>query len=425
MERKNLKRIVLILFIIAVLIPAAVIGSKVFTELNGDKENGNIAKEKKNIAVKKYDKPKYVKPQLASEIIYDRYLLDDKYVVVDSSGARIYSGPDYNSSRAGWASGRAKISCLWVQDGWYRIKGEYLGRAYDGYISADRATYREYRINEMWRKIKKLDKKDFRHKILAVDNYNSRNGKAPLWNGNTFDAFGNHRGASAPMYFKKPELIEENGHKKVTGNYDFCYVPDGTLVSCIKKGKEFTKVSILDQNKTGYLQNKYLEEYKEFKEISLIAVVDVKNQNQVIFQKKDNVWRLISKTLCTTGKSGTYSVPTEPGMYGMVQKKPQLYYLKDGTNELEGYAPYAVRFNGGAYIHGVPRNYIFPKIPDPLDPTKLIDDKTTRIDPGHAEFSASMGTIPLSHKCVRNYTSHAKFLYDIFQENKGSVIVIN
>ena len=70
----------------------------------------------------------------------------------------------------------------------------------------------------------------------------------------------------------------------------------------------------------------------------------------------------------------------------MVQKKPSLFYLKDGTNELEGYAPYALRFNGGAYIHGIPVNYIFPMIPDPLDPTKTVKDLSTRIDPGHREF---------------------------------------
>ena len=83
----------------------------------------------------------------------------------------------------------------------------------------------------------------------------------------------------------------------------------------------------------------YLDKYGEFDEISLVAVIDTANQNEAVFKREGNNWELISKTLCTTGKEGVYSVPTAPGVYGMVQKKPSLFYLKDGTNELEGYAP--------------------------------------------------------------------------------------
>ena len=48
-----------------------------------------------------------------------------------------------------------------------------------------------------------------------------------------------------------------------------------------------------------------------------------------------------------------------------------------------------------------------------------------RIDPGHIEYSGSLGTIPLSHKCVRNITSHAKFLHDWVVIGEASVVVID
>ena len=50
-----------------------------------------------------------------------------------------------------------------------------------------------------------------------------------------------------------------------------------------------------------------------------------------------------------------------------------------------------VVFTDGAYIHGVPVNA----------------PRKTQI-----EYSPSLGTTPRSHMCVRNATSHAKFIYD-------------
>lgn len=59
---------------------------------------------------------------------------------------------------------------------------------------------------------------------------------------------------------------------------------------------------------------------------------------------------------------------------------------------------------GGAYLHGVPVNY-----PD----NKLI------------EYSWTLGTTPRSHMCVRNATSHAKFMYDWAEVEKTLVIVFD
>ncbi len=122
-------------------------------------------------------------------------------------------------------------------------------------------------------------------------------------------------------------------------------------------------------------------------------------------------WKIVSYSLATTGKSGKYHQPTPLGYYYAIEKKPRFYYLKDGTNDIEGYAPYAIRFTAGAYVHGVAVPYEYT-------------DDGVRVDPGIREFSNSIGTVPLSHKCVRNYTSHAKFLYDWYEHGKTIVIVI-
>ena len=61
------------------------------------------------------------------------------------------------------------------------------------------------------------------------------------------------------------------------------------------------------------------------------------------------------------------------------------------------------RFTNGAYIHGVPVN---------VPRTEMI------------EYSWSLGTIPRSHMCVRNATSHSKFIFDNMPAEATLIVVI-
>ena len=76
----------------------------------------------------------------------------------------------------------------------------------------------------------------------------------------------------------------------------------------------------------------------------------------------------------------------------------------DGSKETGGFAPYASRFTNGGYIHGVPVNA----------PRKSL-----------IEYSPTLGTTPRSHMCVRNATSHAKFVYDWAPVNETIVFVFD
>jgi hypothetical protein len=86
-----------------------------------------------------------------------------------------------------------------------------------------------------------------------------------------------------------------------------------------------------------------------------------------------------------------YAQETPLGMFVLQEKKVKMIFLKDGSVETGGFAPYASRFTNGAYIHGIPVN---------LPQTKQI------------ESSPSLGTVPRSHMCVRSATSHAQFIFD-------------
>ena len=98
-----------------------------------------------------------------------------------------------------------------------------------------------------------------------------------------------------------------------------------------------------------------------------------------------------------------YAQETPLGIFLIQEKKQKMIYHKDGTTETGGFAPWASRFTNGAYLHGVPVN-----VP-----------RTTPI-----EYSASLGTTPRSHMCVRNATSHAKFIYEWAPAEKTVVFVL-
>lgn len=59
------------------------------------------------------------------------------------------------------------------------------------------------------------------------------------------------------------------------------------------------------------------------------------------------------------------------------EKKEKMFYTKDGSSEIAGFAPYASRFTNGAYVHGIPTQY----------PNKSI-----------IESSPTLGTTPRSQK---------------------------
>lgn len=107
----------------------------------------------------------------------------------------------------------------------------------------------------------------------------------------------------------------------------------------------------------------------------------------------------------TTGRhKPPHAQETPTGIFVLQEHKSKMFYFKDGTKRIEGYAPYASRFTAGAYIHGVPVNNPNGKI---------------------TEYSSTLGTIPRSHMCVRNASSHAQFVYKRSKDFQTLVIVID
>ncbi|PKM84905.1 MAG: hypothetical protein CVU86_04650 [Firmicutes bacterium HGW-Firmicutes-11] len=228
--------------------------------------------------------------------------------------------------------------------------------------------------------------------VAQLDRYSTRGDLAYI------KSHGDPRGQNAYGY---PSLNDEEVSVPL---------PDGTLVRYLFSNGTKARVMVVGTGQRYYVESGFLGD-EPVQAITKVIVIDRSNQNEAVYEKNGNTWTRISETLATTGTSGRYSSPTPLGFYLAMEKREQFYYYKDGTTVYQGYAPYAIRFTGRAYIHGVP-----------------VDFRTSadgqRIKPPMQEFSKSIGTIPLSHKCVRNYTSHAKFLYDWFSAGETAVIVI-
>ncbi|MCL1981915.1 MAG: L,D-transpeptidase, partial [Clostridiales bacterium] len=277
---------------------------------------------------------------------------------------------------------------------------------YDKYLVPNPYAYtaageeRSFQFEKMTCALQKADEEFSWGNIAYIDNYKNRNGYAPHCNGKSTDAAGVSRSASAPGY---PDISNMN---------ELFYIPDGTLVRVVRECEGFVKVVLVENDKIYYVPAKYVRTDDCLTSLEKAVVVDRGNQNLAVFEKQGpSDWTVVSYSLATTGMTGKYHEPTPLGYYCAIEKKEKFYYFFDGTEEVEGFAPYAVRFTAGAYIHGIGVAFRY-------------SEDGTRITPKLQEFSDSIGTVPLSHKCVRNYTSHAKFIFDWYVHGETVVIVM-
>jgi hypothetical protein len=348
-------------------------------------------------------------PEAPVALKYDRYRLTYTYFLVRQK-IKLFAQPSEQAAAAGTLYRNQKLdyqNTVYVKTGpnsvavWYQVSLTVNGKLLSGYIRKDDAERRYYQFGKAEAAIRLVDAEvKSGHAITYVNNYKNRNGRPPAYQGRSQDALGNERSQSAPGY---PDWMKTD---------EFVYLSDGSLLRYLFENEEgMVKVATVPAGKTYYVPTRYIPEPSALKPLTRAIVVDRHHQNEMVYEKIDDVWTLVSYSLATTGTKNRYAQPTPLGYYFVIEKRPSFDYLADGTNEIEGYAPYVLRYNGSAYIHGVPMRY-------------KISEDGHRIYQGIVDYSRSIGTIPLSHKCVRNYSSHAKFLYDWYAPGQTIVIVI-
>ena len=238
----------------------------------------------------------------------------------------------------------------------------------------------------------------------VLQNYKNRNGESPLVK--TFvrneytrisDDFGVERYQSVALFSPEDTLQAER------------YGRDGSLAKVYLSEQDslsdFIPVETVYPKGKWMVNKKYVKVMGDTVCFDHVVFVDITNQNITTMMKEGEEWIIRSMNPATTGvHKPPYAHETPVGMFVIQEKKRKMVYLKDGSSETGGFAPYASRFTNGAYIHGIPS----------------VHPSTTEI-----EYSSSLGTIPRSHMCVRNASSHARFVYENMPVMQSVIFVID
>ncbi|MDD2533824.1 MAG: L,D-transpeptidase [Eubacteriales bacterium] len=360
--------------------------------------------------VTQYDTPMPV--GLTVDLRYSNYTIDKDYVLITAWNANIRQQPDGNSMKVGKAARheklqaialvRGKYSSSYQTDLWFEVVKQQGNLAIHGYILASLAEYRQFQFQKMVDAYTMLKSEVDQNQTAYIANYKNRSGIAPMRHGQIVDAFGVKRYQSAPAYFSE------------SPSSDFRYLPDGTLLTFVGETEQFYRVRTFLFDYDVFVPKKYVSLKNSIEQLTQVIVVDRKNQNEGVFEYANGQWSMISFSYATTGENARYKEPTPLGFYMAIERASKFIYLDDVTRLIAGYAPYAIRFSGGSYLHGVPVDFA---------PGQVVDNRILAWAPMR-EYLSTIGTVPRSHKCVRNYTSHAKFLYDWVIPGKASIIII-
>lgn len=284
---------------------------------------------------------------------------------------------------------------------------------YDKYTLEDRYSYQDETRFFQWNKIKKyLAQVETMQQTPSqwgvLQNRRNKHGESPLvrsWIRDRFnrvaDTLGTERWQGIPLYELSDTLTP------------VLYGMDGALVRILAQEGGWREVETIYEAGRGryFVPERYIHLLADTVFFRKVAVVDRTMQHIVLLEKEDSTfegrrrgWFIRSMNPATTGVDQPPHAQSTPlGIFVVQEKKSKMIYLKDGSEERGGFAPWASRFCNGAYIHGVPVN-----------------------TPGKEtiEYSWTLGTTPRSHMCVRNATSHAKYFYDWAPTGQALVIVI-
>lgn len=263
---------------------------------------------------------------------------------------------------------------------------------YDSHTLDDVYPYKKTTRKFQWDKIKErlfyLDSVQIKPASWGVlQNYKNLNREAPLvkkWKRDAYtlvaDTLGVERYQSVPLYAVTDTITPE------------LYGRDGSLVKLLGAKGNYMHVQGVSFQGEWLIPKRYIKQLGDTVHFTKVICVDRSNQNIMTLDKDHSVWYVRSMNPATTGlHRPPYQHETPKGLFVIQERKAKMIFLKDGSTDTGGFSPWASRFCNGGYLHGVPVNA--PR-------TALI------------EFSPSLGTTPRSHMCVRNATSHAKFIYE-------------
>lgn len=280
---------------------------------------------------------------------------------------------------------------------------------YDQHTLQDEYAYGKTTRRFQWDKIKEHLRRletEQRNPInwVTLQNYKNKNGVAPVVNDpmsdeyrHTDDHYGIDRNQSIPLFSADDLEVPKR------------YGRDGSLFKYVSDSAGYVKVCAKNYDGDWFVPERYVQKIQPGHVFTKTIFVDKTNQNITTIEKGDGEgkWLIRSMNPATTGlHNPPFQQETPSGTFVIQEKKSRMYYTVDGSNAIAGYAPYASRFTRGGYIHAVPLN------------------NPNATEANYIEFSSTLGTTPRSHMCVRNATSHAKYVYDWAPALESLVFVI-
>lgn len=322
------------------------------------------------------------------DLKFDKYFNKDlnHFVYFNFKGS-IRKEPSPNSKIIKTLNAKSKIQTTALIKGldgkkWYEViyKGE------KAYVRANNVIKRGFNWQRAIEKAEKLNQfikntLDNNKKLYYVDAYVSllttTNGKK--------DRYGNAANQSIKAYYNN--------------NKDYINLPDRALFIIVGETDKYIQVKTMSYGEEIYNISKSDRKKLKVSNISELVnkfiYVDRNSQTQVSIEKnkETGIYNVNTVGYVTTGITKGTGFVTPFGDYLVAYTKPIMAYTADDSTEIVGDAKYAIRFSGGGYLHGIPSKYG--------------DNREAR----KKATASKLGTIPLSHKCVRNEDDVIAYMY--------------
>lgn len=305
---------------------------------------------------------------------------------------------------------------------WYKVSY----KNHIGYIHSSIAVKRKFRFKEMAKKTRSLDifienSKKNNWSIKRVIQYNPGSSE--------------EEGTVVDMYGNRGEQSIIGIYTNLDGKSSLRYLSDGRIISVKTRDLNKELIVIPDSMRTYAIETGKTKKINIKNGINKVIVIDLNNQNQGVFLKKNDVWQLISYSLITSGRNnGSDSYETPKGYFlvgntvkqvifpyeekvkkkdingevgeNITEKRIAKEYNEEDYEIIKKYsrANYGIRFSGGGYIHGIPLN---DDIVKELGSEEAVKERKE-------EAKITLGTYKRSHKCVRSPEEHESFLYHDF-----------
>ena len=222
------------------------------------------------------------------------------------------------------------------------------------------------------------------YKPLANDYYSKK------------DKFGNRSNQSVRGYVKSNKQGE------------YINIPDRTLLRVLGEENDMIKIETPMYGGPYYIDKKdnVIQKSEITSKVNKFVAIDPESQAEAIFERIDdtNKFNVVTYSFVTTGVDNGYSSYETPhGAFLVAFTRPYMLFTghaKEGDTRksagkeglvIAGEASYAVRFSGGAYMHGIPASFGA--------------SRSTK-----AYTASKIGTYKESHKCVRHYDDQIEYI---------------